>query len=151
MTDMKLAIQKSKNIVWNNMDDYKIYLSKYVNDSRNSAEALDYSRYVSDCMSDIFYDSLNDAVWTDWEEIDRNTLLARFNRILENVVASETKHHCSFRTPGYACVVIANAIAGVPLTGSQISGLLAFDAQIREYFQQTQAELAVEFNPQTAL
>lgn len=145
MTDMKLAIQNSKDIVWNNMDDYKIYLSKYINDSKNSAEALDFSKYVTDCMSDIFYDSLNDAVWTDWDEIDRNTLLSRFYKILENIDASELKHRCSFRTPGYACVVIANAIAGSPLTGAQITGLLTFDAQIREHFQKAYTALDAEF------
>ncbi|MBQ1470848.1 hypothetical protein [Eubacterium sp. AB3007] len=144
MTDRKLAIQKSKDIVWNNMDDYKIYLSKYINDSRNSAEALDYARYETDCMSDIFYDSLNDAVWTDWEEIDRNTLLSRIYKILENIDASELKHKRSFRTPGYACVVIANAISGIPLTSPQIARLLSFDAQIHAYFQKAYTELDTE-------
>ena len=144
MVDSKKMLKQSVDIVIHNSEKYRVYLDDYLRDARAAGYPIDESPYLTAALHGIYLESLNEAMWKDWDEIPGHDILTRICQADASLREMESKSGSDLHTPAYAAMLIYDALTGEALSDQNIRDFRSLDKSMYAFFDLAKNQIVDE-------
>ena len=118
------------------------HLSRYVNDSMEAGEVLDYYDYLKAAWGDIYAASMREARETEFEVKKPKLVPFNLDQIEDKLLRKENKTNSNMHKPSFAAYAIANAMERIMPTKAELySFIVPLDEEISASFRMAERKI----------
>ena len=141
MVDTNTFLKSARGIVIHNSERYRIFLDNYIRDSEAAGYPLDVQPYLSATMNGIYFASLNEAMWNDWDSIDQSTMVENITTLHESISQMARQSNVDLHTPSYACMIIFTSLSRTDPSEHDIREIRSLDKSILAFFDHARNQI----------